>query len=68
VPQEGRLPLDFCGEDDAAREFSNIENLDYPDPEIEAAQVVDYVQRAHRSYDPASFLELPKEFCPNAGR
>src|SRR6516164_8143410 len=49
--KNGNLPLDFCGDDDGARDFTNIEQLNNPDPAAEAAEWVDTVRRAHEQYD-----------------
>ncbi|WP_235920885.1 hypothetical protein [Brucella anthropi] len=52
----GELPLDIVADDDA-REFINLEALDGTTPDEEAARVIEYVQRAHRSYWPVSFWD-----------
>jgi hypothetical protein len=60
--KNGRLPLDFCGDDDVARDASHEENLDVDDPEIHAEQILDYVARAHLSYDPVSFWDFQDSY------
>jgi hypothetical protein len=55
--KDGLLPLDFCGDDDGARAFIGIENLDDPDPEEAARDWVEYVRLAHEKYDPVSFWD-----------
>jgi hypothetical protein len=60
--KNGLLPLDFCGDDDVARDASHSEALDDPDPEIYAADVMDYVARVHHSYDPVSFWDYQDSF------
>ena len=56
--KDGNLPIDFCGEDDNARDFSHIESLDDDDPAMDAHRVVDYVRTAHRHYCPVSFWDF----------
>jgi hypothetical protein len=60
--KSGLLPLDFCGDDDSARDFINIEDLDDPDPATRAQEIVDYVARAHESYDPVSFWDYQDNY------
>lgn len=60
--KNGRLPLDFCGDDDGARDFSRMEDLDNPDPMAEAQDVVKYVKVAHESYDPVSFWDYQNTY------
>jgi hypothetical protein len=60
--KNGRLPLDFCGDDDSAREFIHVEELDDPDPEVRAREIVDYVKRAHETYDPISFWDFQDNY------
>ena len=55
--KDGSLPLDFCGDDDVAREFSNIEELDESDPIARAREIVEYVNEAEDTYDPVSFWD-----------
>jgi hypothetical protein len=60
--KSGLLPLDFCGDDDVARDASNAEALHNRDPEIYAAAVVGYVARAHQTYNPVSFWDYQDSF------
>jgi len=60
--KNGNLPLDFCGDDDGARDFTNIEQLNNPDPAAEAAEWVDTVRRAHEQYDPVSFWDYQDHY------
>jgi hypothetical protein len=53
--KDGLLPLDFCGDDDDARDFIGIESLDDPDPMEDARTVMDYVDSADQKYSPLSF-------------
>jgi hypothetical protein len=55
--KSGHLPLDFCGDDDTARDFANIEKLDDPDPVEEAQSWVTHLKGVHESYDPVSFWD-----------
>jgi hypothetical protein len=52
--KSGALPLDICAED-GKRAPDGIEDLDDPDPEIEAAGIMAYIDRAHLHYMPESF-------------
>jgi hypothetical protein len=60
--KNGRLPLDFCGDDDGAREFIHVEELDDPDPEVRAQEVVNYVNDSHAYYDPVSFWDFQDHY------
>jgi hypothetical protein len=60
--KNGRLPLDFCGDDDGSRDFIHVEHLDDPDPVIRAQEVMNYVGRAHETYDPVSFWDFQDSF------
>jgi hypothetical protein len=54
--KSGLLPLDICCEDDG-RAAEHLEDLDDSDPEQRAAEVVDYIERAHLYYVPYSFWD-----------
>jgi hypothetical protein len=54
--KNGKLPLDFCAEDDA-REFDGVEELDERTPEEEADAVIAYLDKAEEFYTPVSFWE-----------
>jgi len=62
--KNGRLPLDFCGDDDAAREFIHDEELDLdnPIPEDRAQEIVDYAESAEDNYEPVSFWDFQDSF------
>jgi hypothetical protein len=60
--KNGRLPLDFCGDDDAARDFIHVEDLNDPDPETHARGIVSAINRAHLSYEPVSFWDYQQHF------
>jgi hypothetical protein len=60
--KNGRLPLDFCGEDDAARDATNIEELHEPDPEAEAQSWIDHLARVHETYNPVSFWDYQENY------
>jgi hypothetical protein len=54
--KRGWLPLDICSVDER-RSADYLEELDDPDPETRAAEIMEYVKRSHRSYDPCSFWD-----------
>ena len=60
--KNGRLPLDFCGDDDVARDASHEEHLDDPDPMVDAQAVVRYVEAAHEHYNPVSFWDYQDSY------
>ena len=60
--KDGRLPLDFCGDDDSMREFIHVEDLDDPDPEQRAQAIINYVDSAEHSYDPVSFWDFQDNY------
>jgi hypothetical protein len=63
--KSGALPLDICAED-GKRAAGGVEELDDPDPATEAEAVLDYVDNAHRHWNPIGFwddLELYVEIA-----
>ncbi len=52
----GLLPLDICAEDDG-RSFDGLEDLDEPDPETHAAELVSSLKYEHLYYEPFSFWD-----------
>jgi hypothetical protein len=60
--KNGRLPLNFWRDDDSSRDFRNIEHLHDPDPDLQAQRVMDYVERAHKTYEPVSFWDYQNSY------
>jgi hypothetical protein len=54
--KDGSLPLGICAVDDK-RTADGHEELDDPDVETAAEQIVTYAERAHRYYTPCSFWD-----------
>jgi hypothetical protein len=59
--KSGRLPLNICAEDDS-RGVEGLEDIDDDDVEGEASFIIDYVDRAHQSYNPISFWETQDKY------
>jgi hypothetical protein len=55
--KSGELPLDICAVDES-RAFDNVEDINDLEPEDEAQSLVDWLDNAHRNYDPHSFWEF----------
>jgi hypothetical protein len=61
--KDGKLPFDFCGDDDSAREFIHVETItDDPDPRVEAKQWADSIKSAPDRYDPLSFWDYQDNY------
>lgn len=60
--KNGMLPIDFTGDDDVGREFVHVEQLDEFGPEGQAQRVVDFVDNAHKQYDPLSLWEFQDSY------
>lgn len=54
--KNGLLPVDICS-NDAAREFINVESLDYPTADREALRIVRTVRNWVSAYQPVSFWD-----------
>jgi hypothetical protein len=54
--KNGALPVDICGED-SKRAVENLEEIENPDPEEYAQEIVNYVNEAEEYYYPFSFWD-----------
>jgi hypothetical protein len=63
--KSGLLPLDICCEDERRR-ADNLEDLNNPDPRVEAASIVRYVNNAEDYYHPHSFWEAQDHYLEMA--
>ena len=63
--KDGRLPLDFCADDDK-RAPENVEDLDDPDPASYVTSHVSYASSCWKRYEPISFWQYQSYYLETA--